>query len=125
MILFLSKKKIVGNKDLSQRTPQFLYLTTKGRKTTRQHTIEIWFVEYNKRYYILSERKKDSDWVQNIIVDSNVSFNVNNKTYKGYARIVDKSKESTLANAVSDLMFSKYGWNNRLIIELTSNDNIK
>jgi len=125
MILFLSKKKIVGNKDLSQRTPQFLYLTTKGRKTTREPTIEIWFVEYNKRYYILSERKKDSDWVQNIIVDSNVSFNVNNKTYKGYARIVDKSKESTLANAVSDLMFSKYGWNNRLIIELTSNDNIK
>ena len=125
MILFLSKKKIVGNKDLSQRTPQFLYLTTKGRKTTRQHTIEIWFVEYNKRYYILSERKKDSDWVQNIIVDSNVSFNVNNKTYKGYARIVDKSKESTLANAVSDLMFSKYGWKNGLIIELTSNDNIK
>src|SRR5215211_6017697 len=92
------KKKIVGNKDLSQRTPQFLYLTTKGRKTTRQHTIEIWFVEYNKRYYVLSEHKKDSDWVQNIIVDSNVSFNVNNKTYKGYARIVDKSKESTLAN---------------------------
>jgi len=125
MILFLSKKKIVGNKDLSQRTPQFLYLTTKGRKTTRQHTIEIWFVEYNKRYYVLSEHKKDSDWVQNIIVDSNVSFNVNNKTYKGYARIVDKSKESTLANAVSDLMFSKYGWNNRLIIELRSNDNIK
>jgi len=107
---------------LSQSITQFLYLATKGRKTTRHHTIEIWFVEYNKRYYILSERKKDSDWVQNIIVDSNVSFNVNNKTYKGYARIVDKSKESTLANAVSDLMFSKYGWNDGLIIELIPTD---
>jgi NAD(P)-dependent dehydrogenase (short-subunit alcohol dehydrogenase family) len=50
---------------------------------------------------------------------------VNNKTYKGYARLVDKNKEPTLANAVSDLMFSKYGWNNGLIVELTSNDNIK
>ena len=114
-----------NNSNLHQPPSQFLYLTTKGRKTTRQHTIEIWFVEYNKRYYILSERKKASDWVQNIIVNSNVSFKVNNNIYKGYARIVDKSKESTLANAVSDLMFSKYGWNDGLIVELTSNDNIK
>src|SRR5215212_6031870 len=114
-----------NNSNLHQSPSQFLYLTTKGRKTTRQHTIEIWFVEYNKRYYILSERKKASDWVQNIISDPNVSFNVNNKVYKGYARIVDKSKESTLANAISDLMLRKYGWNDGLIVELTSNDNIK
>jgi hypothetical protein len=49
---------ITTNNDLSQSIPQFLYLTTKGRKTLRQHTIEIWFVEYNKRYYFLSEHKK-------------------------------------------------------------------
>ena len=116
---------IANNNDLHQSLPQFLYLTTKGRKTTRHHTIEIWFIEYNKRYYILSERKKDSDWVQNIIVDPNVSFNVNNKPYKGYARLVNKSKEPILSNAVSDLMFEKYRWNGGLIVELTSNDNIK
>jgi hypothetical protein len=116
---------IANNNNLHQPPTQFLYLTTKGRKTTIQHTIEIWFVEYNKRYYILSERKKVSDWVQNIISDHNVSFNVNNKTYKGYARLVDKNKEQTLANAVSDLMFRKYGWNDGLIVELTSNNNIK
>ena len=57
------------------------------------------------------------------MIDSNVSFKVNNKTYEGYARIVDKSKESTLANAVSELMFSKYGWNEGLIVELTSKYN--
>src|SRR5215213_33526 len=79
-------------------------------------------IEHN---IFLSEHKKDSDWVQNIISDPNVSFKVNNKTYKGYARIVDKSKEPTLANAVSDLMLRKYGWNDGLIVELTSNDNIK
>jgi hypothetical protein len=54
-----------------------------------------------------------------------VSFDVNNKTYKGYARVVDKSKEPLLANAVSEQMFGKYGWNDGLIVELTSNDNIK
>jgi len=115
----------MSNNDLNQPPSQFLYLTAKGRKTTREHTIEIWFTENNKKYYVLSEHKKDSDWVQNIISDPNVSFKVNNKTYKGYARIVDKSKEPTLANAVSDLMLRKYGWNDGLIVELTSNDNIK
>ena len=113
---------MANNNDLHQPSTQFLYLTTKGRKTTRQHTIEIWFIEYNKKYYILSERKKSSDWVQNIIIDPNVSFDINNKAYKGYARLVDKSKEPILANAVSELMFSKYGWKNGLIVELTSTD---
>ena len=74
---------IANNNDLHQSSTQFLYLTTKGRKTTRQHTIEIWFVEYNKRYYILSEHKQASDWVQNIIVDPNVSLKIDNKVYKG------------------------------------------
>ena len=49
---------ITTNNDLHQSLSQFLNLTTKGRKTLRQHIIEIWFVEYNKRYYILSEHKK-------------------------------------------------------------------
>ena len=122
-MIYFCQKMIANNNDLHQSPSQFLNLTTRGRKTLRQHIIEIWFVEYNKRYYILSERKKASDWVQNIIVNPKVSFEVNNKTYKGYARLVDKSKEPILANAVSDLMFSKYGWNDGLIVELTSNDN--
>ena len=110
-----------ANNDLHQL--QFLYLTTNGRKTARQYTIEIWFIEYNTRYYIISEHKKSSDWVKNIIFNPNVSFDVNNKAYKGYARVVDKSKEPVLANAVSDLMFSKYRWNDGLIVEITSKDN--
>ena len=111
------------NVDIDLQKLQFLFLTTKGRKTARLHTIEIWFVEYNTRYYIISEHKESSDWVKNIIFNPNVSFDVNNKTYKGYARVVDKSKEPILANAVSDLMFNKYGWNDGLIVELTSKDN--
>jgi hypothetical protein len=37
--------------------------------------------------------------------------------------LVDKNKEPILANAVSNLMFSKYGWNDGLIVELLPNDN--
>ena len=46
---------------------QFLYLITIGWKTGRQHRIEIWFVDYNDKYYIISERLNRAHWVQSII----------------------------------------------------------
>jgi hypothetical protein len=103
---------------LSQQ-PQFLYLITRGWKTAKHHKIEIWFVEYHKKYYIISERKKNAHWVQNILHNSNVTFTILNETLKGYARLVDFT-ESELITNVSNLMNQKYGWNNGLIVELYS-----
>src|SRR5690606_40402263 len=45
---------------------QYLYLTTIGRKTGNPHEIEIWFVEYEGNYYLVSEYPDRSDWVKNI-----------------------------------------------------------
>jgi len=70
---------------------QFLYLTTKGWKTATEHRIEIWFVSYGDKYYIMSERREKAHWVQNIIHNSRVSFTVNYKSFEGKARIVDKT----------------------------------
>ena len=97
---------------------QFLYLTTIGWKTGRQHRIEIWFVDYNDKYYIISERLNRAHWVQNIKHNSRVAFTVNHKTFEGNARIIDKHKESKLAAEVSNLMDRKYRWNEGLIVEL-------
>jgi deazaflavin-dependent oxidoreductase (nitroreductase family) len=103
---------------LTDQQPQFLYLTTTGWKTGNQHRIEIWFVEYNKRYYIMSERRDNSHWVQNIIRNSRVSFTVSYKIFDGTARIVHQNIESKLAAEVSKLMDAKYGWEGGLIVEL-------
>jgi deazaflavin-dependent oxidoreductase (nitroreductase family) len=73
---------------------QFLYLTTHGRKSGNQHKIEIWFVEHNKRYYIISERLEDAHWVQNIKHNPKVSFSINENVFNGTARVVDQEKES-------------------------------
>jgi hypothetical protein len=67
---------------------QFLYLTTKGWKTGRQHRIEIWFVSYADRYYLISERKEKVHWVQNIMYNQRVLFTVNSNSFEGTARIV-------------------------------------
>jgi len=49
--------------------PQFLYLTTTGWKTGKQHRIEIWYVKNNRKYYVMSELGKAAHWVRNISHD--------------------------------------------------------
>lgn len=100
-----------------KRRPQFLYLDTIGWKTTNRHRIEIWFVEHDKRYYILSERKQRAHWVQNILRNPKISFTVNTKNFDGYARVIE-DKELELISNVSRLMNNKYGWSDGLIVEL-------
>ena len=97
---------------------QFLYLTTIGWRSRKQHKIEIWFVEHKERYYIMSELQKKADWVQNIIRNPRVSFTINDTIFKGNARIVEQDKEPQLTAEVSKLMSTKYGWNGGLIVEL-------
>jgi hypothetical protein len=47
-----------------------------------------------------------------------VQFTVNSKSFEGTARIVDKNNEYKLAEEISNLMNTKYGWNDGLIVEL-------
>ena len=98
--------------------PLFLYLNTSGWKTGRQHKIEIWFVEYDGRHYIISERKNNAHWVRNILHNSKVTFYVNNTTFEGAARIVNRDKETESAAEVSKLMNTKYVWSKGVIVEL-------
>jgi deazaflavin-dependent oxidoreductase (nitroreductase family) len=94
-------------------------LTTKGWKTGRQHRIEIWFVSYAGKYYVVSERKENAHWVQNIIHNPRVMFTVNSNSFESTARTVDKHSEHKLAGEIASLMNSKYGWSDGLIVELT------
>lgn len=103
----------------NEQEQQFLYLTTKGWKTGRPHRIEIWFVSYAGKYYIISERKEKAHWIQNIIHNPIVMFTVNCKSFEGTARTVDRFTEHKLAGEIASVMNSKYGWSDGLIVELT------
>jgi len=98
---------------------QYLYLTTTGWKTGNPHTIEIWFVARDGRYYIVSEHRERSHWVQNIRHNPAVTFRVGTATFRGIGRVVDREAEPDLAAAVSALMDAKYDWSDGLIVELT------
>jgi hypothetical protein len=95
-------------------------LTSLGWRSGKKHQIEIWFVEYDRRYYVFSERHKHAHWVQNIMHNSKVSFSVGEKTFNGSARIIDKGNEPKLAAEVLKSMAEKYKWSEGLIIELTA-----
>jgi deazaflavin-dependent oxidoreductase (nitroreductase family) len=99
--------------------PQFLYLSTLGWKSGKRHRIEIWFVEHGVKYYVVSERKKQAHWVRNLMHNSSVSFTVSEKSFDGSARVVPHDTEKDLASTVSELMKTKYGWGDGLIVELT------
>lgn len=103
---------------VEMQEPQYLYLTTTGWKTGRPHEIEIWFVEREGRYYLVSEGRERAHWVQNIRRNASVMFRVAEDHFEGTGRAVDRAAEPELAAAVSRLMDTKYGWSDGLIIEL-------
>jgi deazaflavin-dependent oxidoreductase (nitroreductase family) len=102
--------------------PQYLYLTTIGWKSGQPHEIEIWFVRHAGCYYLVSEKWARSHWVQNIQCRPAVTFRVDGTTYTGSGRVIANTDEPERAAAVSQLMETKYGWSDGLIVELCPAD---
>jgi len=100
---------------------EFFYLTTTGRKSGNLHQIEIWFVEHNGCYYIVSEPREQADWVQNILANPAVTFSIGSRSAAqsdGIARPIDPAAEPELAATVSALMHAAYEWSDGLIVEI-------
>jgi deazaflavin-dependent oxidoreductase (nitroreductase family) len=96
----------------------YLYLTTTGRVTGKSREIEIWFTEYNGRFYLVAERES-ANWVRNIQSQPQVSVRVGAAAFNAIARIMHKNREPQLAAAVKAVFDAKYGWSDGLIVELT------
>ena len=83
----------------------FCYLTTTGRITGRQHTVEIWFALHNSTLYILSGGLDQADWVKNSLRHPRVSIKIRDRMFEGQARLVKDEDEDALARK---LLFDKY-----------------
>lgn len=100
--------------------PEFLYLDTRGWKTGKKHRIEIWFVEHDNKYYVMSETRERSHWVQNIMHDPKVSFSISGRKFDGTARVIRQENEPEYAEIITRLMNAKYRWDEGLIVEISS-----
>lgn len=99
---------------------EYLYVTTRGRRTGRPHTIEIWFgtdcgagdasrgAEGGADHgslYLLSGGGDRSDWVRNLLADPRVEVRFADQTRAGQARLVTDPQEERRARR---LLAAKY-----------------
>ena len=87
----------------------FAYLTTTGRRTGKEHTIEIWFGLRDGRVYLLSGGGDRADWVRNLKKTPRVRLRIGSQSVNASARILRAgTKEDELARQLLD---GKYqGW---------------
>ena len=87
----------------------FAYLTTTGRRTGKEHTIEIWFALKDGRMYVLSGGGDRADWVKNLRKTPRVRLRIGTQSATATARVVRAgTKEDELARRLLD---GKYqGW---------------
>src|SRR5438132_13659121 len=69
-------------------SPAFCYLTTRGRRTGRPHTIEIWFVVRGGSAYLMAGGREHADWVRNLGADPEVTLRVGDDEYGAAGRVV-------------------------------------
>jgi deazaflavin-dependent oxidoreductase (nitroreductase family) len=103
---------------LSFDREQYLYLTTRGRKTNQPRQIEIWFTQHETRLYVIAEFPT-SHWVQNLRAHPQVQVRVAGKTLVASARVLSPQADPNLERAVRELFAEKYGWSEGLVVELT------
>lgn len=83
----------------------YCYLTTKGRRTGRPHTIEIWFALHDETLYMLAGGGDSADWVKNVRRAPEVTVRIDDVELLGQARIVVEPEEASLPRR---LLFDKY-----------------
>ena len=68
------------------RAEEYAYLTTRGRRTGRPHTIEIWFALVGTAVWMVAGGGTSSDWVANLLADPAVTVRIGDRTFTGRAR---------------------------------------
>lgn len=92
---------IVMTTDLQQvADDDFCYLTTTGRVSGRDHTIEIWFALVDQTLYMLAGGGTGADWVKNIQRAPDVQVRLRETTLNATGRIVDQPDEDALARRI-------------------------
>jgi deazaflavin-dependent oxidoreductase (nitroreductase family) len=107
-----------GRRRRAKREPEFLYLTTTGRRTGLPREIEIWFTKEARRYHLVAETGERAQWVRNLLADPRVCWRVGARAHAGRARVIDPARETALAARVRARSGAKYGWGEGLIVEL-------
>jgi deazaflavin-dependent oxidoreductase (nitroreductase family) len=71
----------------SVKSNQYIYLTTKGRKTGKPHTVQLWFAYADGKLY-LSHEGAYTDWMKNLDKNEEVNAKIDALILGAKAKIV-------------------------------------
>lgn len=86
------------------RSQKFIHLTTKGRKTGRPHSVELWFAASDGKVF-LSHEGKETDWMKNIKQKGEVSFEIGGENFTGKGHYIEEPDEAWLCKVA---LYEKY-----------------
>ena len=88
------------------REEKFIYLTTRGRKSGKPHTVELWFAIAGGRIYLSHEGDR-TDWMKNLVGHGPVSVRVDGVTSKGDARIAERAAREAGKKALYEKYYGR------------------
>ncbi len=83
---------------------KFIYLTTRGRKTGKLHTVELWFALADGKIY-LSHEGEQTDWMKSLRKNDSVSARIDSVKLDAKARIVGEGSSRELGKKA---LYEKY-----------------
>ena len=90
-------------------------LITMGRKTGKEHAVELKTVFYDNKFYF-SRRNSQSDWLKNSLVNPQVRIQYNDTIFYGIASLVT---DENLAKKISQLKYSdRRAEESRVVLEV-------
>ena len=90
---------------INNGSQKFIHLTTRGRKTEKPHTVELWFALNDGRVY-LSHEGEETDWMKNIKENEKVIFKIGGTHFNGKANLLNDSTEE--AETAKVVLYEKY-----------------
>ncbi len=91
-------------------------LITNGRKTGKEHAVELKAVFYDNKFYF-SRRNSQSDWLKNVLINPQIKIQYNGMIFFGIASLVT---DENLAKKISQIKYSdKRARESRVVLEVT------
>ena len=91
-------------------------IVTRGRRSGRDHRVEIWFGVIDGRLCLLSGNGSGADWFLNAVHHDGVRVVVDQKEFAGRAEVVVDAHER---RRIAEVMREKYPWEGDPSIGLT------
>ena len=90
-------------------------LITNGRKTGKEHAVELKAVFYDNKFYF-SRRNSQSNWLKNALVNTQVKIKYNGVIFSGIASLIT---DENLATKISHLKYSDHrSRESRVVLEV-------